>query len=121
MRSKGTRRRTTLAHDRMSKGEGAPDSGIDVQKAFSMKARPEACFLARCEPGLAYFYTGLGQPDMNKRAGPRQETKPHGLARHDSFTSKSVKPFFCTKPCLAAHLACFQPAFFVLTDSVRSV
>jgi hypothetical protein len=32
-------------------------------------------------------------PGTDKRAGPRQETKHGGLARHDSFTYKPVKPF----------------------------
>jgi hypothetical protein len=49
---------------------------------------------ARSEPGTTRFYAGLGQPGMNKQAGLEQETRHGGLARHDPFTSKLVKPAF---------------------------
>ena len=49
---------------------------------------------ARFEPDTARFYVGLGRPDTNKRVGLRQETRHGGLARHDPFTSKPVKPAF---------------------------
>jgi hypothetical protein len=45
-------------------------------------------------------------------AGSGQETKHDGLARHDPFTYKPVKPIFCTKPCLPVHLACFSRAYW---------
>jgi hypothetical protein len=44
---------------------------IDVHKARSTKARSEARFFARYLPAPARFYTGLGRPDTNKRAGLR--------------------------------------------------
>jgi hypothetical protein len=49
---------------------------------------------ARSEPGTARFYAGPGRPGTNKRAGLGQETRHGGLARHDPFTSKPVKPTF---------------------------
>jgi hypothetical protein len=51
---------------------------------------------ARSEPGTARFYAGPDRPDTNKRAGLGQETRHGGLARHDPFTSKPVKPAFFT-------------------------
>jgi hypothetical protein len=48
---------------------------------------------------------------MNKRAGPEQETKSGGLARHDPFTFKLVKVVFYTKSCLTACLTCFRTFF----------
>jgi hypothetical protein len=56
--------------------------------------------IPRSEPGTA-------RPDTNKRAGLGQETRHGGLARHGPFTSKHVKPAFCTKTCFSAHLARF--------------
>jgi hypothetical protein len=49
---------------------------------------------ARSEPDMARFNAGLGRPGTNKRAGLGQETRHGGQARHDSFTSKPVKPAF---------------------------
>jgi hypothetical protein len=49
---------------------------------------------------------------MRARAGLGQENKHGGLARHDLFTSKPVKPAFCTKPCLSVRLARFLARFF---------
>jgi hypothetical protein len=66
---------------------------IDVQKARNTKARPEARFF-RYEPSLARFYTSPGWPNTNKRAGLRQKTKHGGLAQHDPFISKPVKPAY---------------------------
>jgi hypothetical protein len=54
---------------------------------------------ARSEPGMARFYAGPGWPGTNKRTGLGQETRHGGLARHGPFTSKHVKPAFCTKTC----------------------
>jgi hypothetical protein len=51
---------------------------------------------ARPEPGMARIYAGLDRPDTNKRAGLGQGTRHCGLARHDLFTSKPVKPAFFT-------------------------
>jgi hypothetical protein len=51
---------------------------------------------ARSEPGTTRFYAGLGRPGTNKRAGLEQEIRHGGLARHDPFTSKPVKPAFFT-------------------------
>jgi hypothetical protein len=51
---------------------------------------------ARSEPGTVRFYAGPGRLDTNKRAGLGQETRHGGLARHDPFTSKPVKPAFFT-------------------------
>jgi hypothetical protein len=34
------------------------------------------------------------EPGTNKRVGLGQETRHGGLARHDPFTSKHVKPTF---------------------------
>jgi hypothetical protein len=49
---------------------------------------------ARSEPGTPRFYAGPGWPGTNKRARLGQETRHGGLARHDPFTSKPVKPAF---------------------------
>jgi hypothetical protein len=49
---------------------------------------------ARSEPGTTRFYAGPGRPDTNKRGGLGQETRHGGLARHDPFTYKPVKPAF---------------------------
>jgi hypothetical protein len=46
----------------------------------------------RSEPGTVRFYAGSGRSGTNKRAGLGQETSHGGLARHDPFTSKLVKP-----------------------------
>jgi hypothetical protein len=51
-------------------------------------------FWARSEPGTTQLYTGPGQAGTNKRAGLRQEIRHGGLARHDPFSSKPVKPAF---------------------------
>jgi hypothetical protein len=51
---------------------------------------------ARSEPGTARLYAGPGRSDTNKRAGLGQEIRRGGLARHDPFSSKSVKPAFFT-------------------------
>jgi hypothetical protein len=68
---------------------------------------------ARSEPGTARFYAGPGRPGTNKRAGLGQETRHGGLARHDPFTSKPVKPaFFYTKTCLPARIARFFGPLF---------
>src|SRR5688572_15228361 len=68
---------------------------------------------ARSEPSTARFYAGLGRPSTNKRVGLRQETRHGGLAQHDPFTSKPVKPFyFCTKLSLPARLTHFSAHFF---------
>jgi hypothetical protein len=64
------------------------------------------------EPATTRFYVGLVQPDTNKRTRLGQETRHGGLARHDTFTSKPVKPIFCTKPFLPTRLAHFWPALF---------
>jgi hypothetical protein len=76
---------------------------------------------ARSEPGTARFYAGPGRPGTNKRAGLGQETRHDGLARHDPFTSKHVKPVFFTITCFLARLARFWPAFFVLNGPARPV
>jgi hypothetical protein len=49
---------------------------------------------AQSKPGTTRFYAGPGWSDTNKRAGLGQKTKYGGLARHDAFTSKPVKPAF---------------------------
>jgi hypothetical protein len=51
---------------------------------------------ARSEPDTTRYYAGPGRPNTNKRAGLGQETRHGGLARHDPFTSKPVKPAFFT-------------------------
>jgi hypothetical protein len=51
-------------------------------------------FWARSKPDTARFYTGPGRPGTNKRVGLGQETRHGGLAQHDLFTSKPVKPAF---------------------------
>jgi hypothetical protein len=48
------------------------------------------------EPGTTRFYAGPGRHGTNKRARLGQETRHGGLARHDPFTSKPVKPAFFT-------------------------
>jgi hypothetical protein len=58
------------------------------------------------EPGTTRFYAAPGRPGTNKWVGHGQETRNGGL--HDPFTSKPVKPAFCTKTCLPAHLARFS-------------
>jgi hypothetical protein len=72
---------------------------------------------ARFELGMTRFYAGTGRPDTNKRAGLGHETRHDGLARHDPFTSKPVKPAFYTKTCLPARIA----RFFVLNGSAQLV
>jgi hypothetical protein len=52
------------------------------------------------------------EPGTNKRAGLEQETRHGRLARYGPFTSKPVKPIFCTKMCLPACLARFSARFF---------
>jgi hypothetical protein len=69
-------------------------------------------FWARSEPGTARLYVGPGRPDTNKRAGLGQETRHGGLARHDPFSSKPVKPVFYTKTCFSARIARFSARFF---------
>jgi hypothetical protein len=49
---------------------------------------------AWAEPGTARFYAGPGRPGTNKRAGLGQKTRHGGLARHNPFTSKPIKPAF---------------------------
>jgi hypothetical protein len=61
----------------------------------------------RSKPGTARFYAGPGRPGKNKWAELGQKTRHGGLARHGPFTSKPVKPAFCTKTCLPARLARF--------------
>jgi hypothetical protein len=78
------------------------------------KSDPKHVFLVWYEPGPGHFYTGPGRPGKNKRAEPKQENKHDGLAQHDPFTSKPVKPAFYTKSYLPTRLACFLPVFFVL-------
>jgi hypothetical protein len=56
----------------------------------------EPAVWARFEPGTAQFYVGSGRPSTNKRARLGQEIRHGGLARHDPFTSKPVKPDFFT-------------------------
>jgi hypothetical protein len=46
------------------------------------------------EPGTTRFYAGPGRFDTNKRTRLGQKTRHGGLARHDPFTSKPVKPAF---------------------------
>jgi hypothetical protein len=67
---------------------------------------------ARSEPGMARFYSSPGRPGTNKRVGLGQEIRHGGLAQHGPSTSKPVKPAFCTKTCLPAHLARFSARFF---------
>jgi hypothetical protein len=50
-------------------------------------------------------------PGKNKRSGLGQETRHGGLAQHDPFTSKPVKPAFCIKTCLPARLTRFWASF----------
>ena len=66
----------------------------------------------RFEFGTIRFYAVLGQPDTNKRAGLGHETRHGGLARQGPFNSKTVKPVFCTKTCLSAHITRFSIRFF---------
>jgi hypothetical protein len=66
---------------------------------------------ARSEPGTTRFYAGSSRPGMNKRAELGQETRHCGLAWNGPFTSKPVKPVFCTKTCLPARLARFSVRF----------
>jgi hypothetical protein len=54
------------------------------------------------EPGTKPAVWAQSEPGTNKRAGPWQETKHGGLVQPGPFTSKLVKPAFCTKPCLQA-------------------
>jgi hypothetical protein len=49
---------------------------------------------ARSELGTTRFYAGPGRAGTNKWIGLEQETRHDGLARHDPFTSKPVKPAF---------------------------
>jgi hypothetical protein len=60
---------------------------------------------------MARFYVGPSQPGTNKWAGLGQETKHGKPARHGPYTSKPVKPAFCTKSFLPARLAHFGPLF----------
>jgi hypothetical protein len=76
---------------------------------------------ARSEFGTARFYAGPGRPSTNKRARLGQETRHGGLARPGPFTSKPVKPAFCTKMCLSARLARFLAHFFVLNGPTRPI
>lgn len=57
-------------------------------------------FFCRYVFGPTHFYMDPDRPNTNKRTGSRQETKPSGLAQSGPFTSKPVKPTFCTKPYL---------------------
>jgi hypothetical protein len=52
---------------------------------------------ARSEPDTTRLYACPGRPGTNKRAGLGQKTRHGGLARHDSFTFKPVKPVFTLK------------------------
>jgi hypothetical protein len=82
---------------------------VNKHEARELDTKPAVW--ARSEPGTARFYAGRGQPGTNKRAGLGQETRHGELDRHGPFTSKPVKPAFCTKLCLPAHLARFSPIF----------
>jgi hypothetical protein len=50
----------------------------------------------RFEPDTTRLYAGPDRPGTNKRAGLEQEIRHGGLARHDPFSSKPVKPAFFT-------------------------
>jgi hypothetical protein len=76
---------------------------------------------ARSEPGTTRFYAGPGRPGTNKRAGLGQETRHDGLARHDPFTSKPVKPVFYTKTYLPTRIARFSARFFMLNGPARPI
>jgi hypothetical protein len=69
---------------RWSLGDSPP---LHLSYRWPISARPvtlaRSAVWARPEPSTAWFYVDLGQPGTNKRAGPRQETKHSGLARHD--------------------------------------
>jgi hypothetical protein len=49
---------------------------------------------ARSEPGTIRFYAGPGRLGTNKRGRLGQEIRHGGLAQHDPFSSKPVKPAF---------------------------
>jgi hypothetical protein len=48
----------------------------------------------RSEPGTTRFYAGPGRPGTNKWVRLGQEIRHSGLAQHDPFSSKPVKPAF---------------------------
>jgi hypothetical protein len=67
-------------------------------------------FFVWYEPGPVRFYK-VQAASMIKRVRSGQEIKHVGLARHDPFISKPVKPFFCSKSCLPVRLARFGLLF----------
>jgi hypothetical protein len=64
--------------------------------------------LSPAPPGSMRAWVGLGQ-----------ETRHGGLVRHGLFTSKLIKPVFCTKTCLPVRLTRFSTRFFVLNEPAR--
>lgn len=72
-------------------------------------------FFVWYEPGPVRFYKAQAA-SMIKRVRSGQEIKHVGLARHDPFISKPVKPFFCSKSCLPVRLARFGLLFPCLSD-----
>jgi hypothetical protein len=92
-----------------------------VNKQEAHEPGTKSAVWARSESGTTRFYAGPSRPGTNKWAGLVQETRQGELTRHGPFTSKLVKPVFCTKMCLPARLARFSARFFVLNGPVRPV
>jgi hypothetical protein len=78
-----------------------------VNKHKTRESGTKTVIWARSEPGTVRFYVDSGWAGTNKRVGLEQKTKHGGLARHGPFTSKPVKPAFCTKLCLPGRLVRF--------------